>query len=291
MAKDPIQLAGKVVAITGGARGIGRETAKSLIDQGMKVAIGDIDTELVKRTADELGHGTIGLELDVTDRSSFEGFMAQIEEQVGPVYALINNAGIMPIGLFVEESDDVARRQIDINVHGVLHGMKIALPGMIARGTGHVINIASMAGKAGVPGVATYCGTKHFVVGVTEATYPELQDTGVALSYVCPAVVNTELTSGVEATRGVKVIEPGDVADAIVEALQFQKVDHMVPKSVRGVTMITGLLPRKAREVIGRAMKADKIMIDVDQAARKAYVDRTTGVVADAKAEQAEKVN
>jgi short-subunit dehydrogenase len=148
-----------------------------------------------------------------------------------------------------------------------------------------------MAGKAGVPGVATYCGTKHFVVGVTEATYPELQDTGVALSYVCPGIVNTELTSGVQATRGAKVVEPQDVANAVLEALQFQKVDHIVPKAVRGIYMVTGLLPRKAREFVGKAMKADKIMLDIDAEARQAYIDRTTGAVAIGKqAETKEKV-
>src|SRR5579884_1507761 len=100
MAKAPRSLVGTVVAITGGARGIGRATAAALIAQGAKVAIGDIDAALSAQTAQELGHGTVGLPLDVTERMSFENFLDQAERELGPLDALINNAGIMPIGAF-----------------------------------------------------------------------------------------------------------------------------------------------------------------------------------------------
>ena len=90
---------------------------------------------------------------------------------------LVNNAGIMPLGQFVEEDDATARRMVDINVHGVIYGMKLALPRMQRRGSGHIVNLASQAGKGGFPGGATYCGTKHFVVGVSEAVRAELRDT------------------------------------------------------------------------------------------------------------------
>src|ERR1700749_5179550 len=105
MAKSPRWLAGKVVVIPGGARGIGRATARALIAQGARVAIGDIDAPLAQRTAQELGSGTLGLALDVTDRASFDAFLTEVENSVGPVDVLINNAGIMPIGPFVDESD------------------------------------------------------------------------------------------------------------------------------------------------------------------------------------------
>ena len=109
---------------------------------------------------------------------------------------LINNAGIMPLGPFAEEDDATARRMIDINVHGVIFGTKLAIPGMRQRGSGHIVNIASQAGKAGIPGGATYCATKHAVVGLSEAVRAELRDTGVEVSVVMPAVVDTELGSG-----------------------------------------------------------------------------------------------
>ena len=87
---------------------------------------------------------------------------------------LVNNAGIMPLGKFVEEDDATAQRMVDINVHGVMYGMKLALPRMQRRNSGHIVNLASQAGKGGFPGGATYCGTKHFVVGVSEAVRAEL---------------------------------------------------------------------------------------------------------------------
>src|SRR5579862_2061496 len=127
MAKAPKSLAGQVVAITGGARGIGRATAAALIAQGARVAIGDIDATLVETSATELGAGTVGLELDVTSRESFARFLDETERRLGPLDVLINNAGIMPIGPFVEESDATAARMIDINLHGVLFGSKLAL--------------------------------------------------------------------------------------------------------------------------------------------------------------------
>src|SRR6516165_2203397 len=112
MAKALRPLAGRVVAITGGARGIGRATAAALIAQGARVAIGDIEAPLAERTATELGSGTIGLALDVTDASSFEAFLDEVENGLGPLDVLINNAGIMPIGPFVEETDATAARMI-----------------------------------------------------------------------------------------------------------------------------------------------------------------------------------
>src|SRR5205814_2293901 len=127
MAKALRSLAGQVVAITGGARGIGRATAAALIAQGARVAIGDIEASLAEQTGTELGSGTIGLPLDVTDRDSFDGFLTTVEHRLGPLDVLINNAGIMPIGPFVEEKDATARRMVDINIHGVIFGSKLAL--------------------------------------------------------------------------------------------------------------------------------------------------------------------
>ena len=102
----------------------------------MKVAIGDVDIEAARQTASELGPSTVALPLDVTDRASFHEFLDGAEEQLGPVDVLVNNAGIMPLGPFVDEDDATAQRIMDINVHGVILGMKLALPRMIGPGRG-----------------------------------------------------------------------------------------------------------------------------------------------------------
>jgi NADP-dependent 3-hydroxy acid dehydrogenase YdfG len=274
MAREPRSLRGKVVAITGGARGIGKATARALVLKGAKVAIGDLDRELAEQTAAELGGETLALELDVTRRDSFEGFLDQVEERLGSLDVIINNAGIMPLGRFAEEDDATAHRMVDINVHGVMYGMKLAIPRMERRNSGHIVNIASQAGKTGFPGGATYCGTKHFVVGVSEAVRAELRETEIEISCVMPAVVNTELGSGLTETRAIKVLEPEDVADAIVAALERPKFDVWVPRETVAIHKVINLLPRGGREAIGRALKADKVLMDTDPKVRAAYEDR-----------------
>lgn len=269
MATEPRSLDGKVAAITGGARGIGRATAQAFARKGMKVAIGDLDYAGAQHTAQELGASAF--ELNVCDRASFAAFLTGVEAELGPLDVLVNNAGIMQLGRFVEEDDVRTQRMIDINVSGVLFGMKEILPRFLARNTGHLVNIASMAGKVGFPGGATYCGTKHFVVGVSEAVRGELRGSAVEVSCVIPGAVNTELMSGLQQARGVRNVNPEDVAAAIVGALELPRFDVYVPKSLGPINGALGVLPRRGREAIGRALKADRVLDQVDAGSRRDY--------------------
>jgi NAD(P)-dependent dehydrogenase (short-subunit alcohol dehydrogenase family) len=273
MAKQRRSLNGKVVAITGGARGIGKATAAALVNKGCRVAIGDLELELAEQTAAHLGGGTVALPLDVTDRDSYEKFLDEAERQLGSLDVVVNNAGIMPVTPFEEEGEDSIRRQIDINLVGVITGTQLAIRRFRARGGGHIVNIASQAGKAGIPGIATYSGTKHAVVGVSEAVRAELRGSGVEVSCVMPTVVNTELTSGV-GQKWVKPVEASDVADEIVEALEVPRFDVFVPRANGVIYKVLGPLPRSWRDAIGRAMKIDKLMLEVDHGARRAYEER-----------------
>jgi NADP-dependent 3-hydroxy acid dehydrogenase YdfG len=274
MAKERRPLNGKVVAITGGARGIGKATAVALVGKGCRVAIGDLDPGLAEQTAESLGGGTIALQLDVTDRESFAAFLDEAERQLGPVDVLVNNAGIMPLGRFADEDDATARRMVDINLHGVIFGTKLALERMQPRNSGHIVNIASQAGKAGFPGGATYCATKHAVVGLSEAVRAELDGTAIGVSVVMPAVVNTELASGLKEARGVKNLEPEEVADAIVDALETERFDVWVPRSTQYIATVMNLVPRRGREAIARFLKADKVLAEADPSARAGYEQR-----------------
>jgi NADP-dependent 3-hydroxy acid dehydrogenase YdfG len=273
MAKQPRILAGETAAITGAARGIGRATAEALLAKGMKVAIGDVDYDAALKTASELGPSTVALPLDVTERESFAAFLDGAEEQLGPLDVLVNNAGIMQVGRFIDEDDLTARRMIDINIHGVILGMKLALARMISRDRGHIVNISSQAGKFGAPGGATYSATKHAVVGLTEAVRGELRLMGahIDLSYVMPFVVNTELGSGLGQARGMSNLEPTDVAEAIVEALQHGIVDVWVPKSAKRTNVLGVVLPRSLSEGMARAMKADRVLAAADLNTRRDY--------------------
>ncbi len=277
MAKTVRSLNGQVVAITGGARGIGRATATALIAQGARVAIGDIDAPLAEKTAAELGSGTIGLPLDVTDRESFAAFLDETERQLGPLDVLVNNAGIMPVGAFENETDDCAQRLVDINIHGVILGSKLAIQRFQPRGRGHIVQLASIAGKGGFPGGATYCATKHAVVGLTEALRSELRGTGIELHQVLPIGVNTELYSGVSAARGFPTAEPEDVANTIVELLQTGKFELYVPRKVAAITRMQALMPRRMAEAIIRFTKGDQLLLAADPSARAAYEARITG--------------
>jgi NAD(P)-dependent dehydrogenase (short-subunit alcohol dehydrogenase family) len=273
MAKERRSLNGKVVAITGGARGIGKATATALIGKGCRVAIGDLDLELAEQTAAGLGGGTVALALDVTDRASFTAFLEETERQLGPVDVVVNNAGIMPVTPFEEESEDSIRRQIEINVIGVMTGTQLAIRRLKPRGSGYIVNIASQAGKGGFPGIATYSGTKHAVVGFSEAIRAELRGSGIEVLCVMPTVVNTELTSGV-GQKWIKPVEAEDVADEIVDAMEVPRFDVFVPRANGALFRITQLLPRTWREALGRAMKVDKLMLEVDHGARRAYEER-----------------
>jgi NADP-dependent 3-hydroxy acid dehydrogenase YdfG len=288
MAKAPRSLAGKIVAITGGARGIGRATAAAVIAQGARVAIGDIEADLAAQTASELGSGTVGLPLDVTDRTSFDSFLQDVERELGPLDVLINNAGIMPVGPFVEETDATMQRMIDININGVIFGSKLALERFLPRGRGHLVNIASVAGKGGYPGVATYCATKHAVVGLSEAIRAEVRKSDIDVRIVMPAPVNTELYSGLRAARGVKLAEPEDVANAIVEALQTGRVDVFVPGYVKGMYRLMNVVPRSVADLVAKLLKADEAMANPDHLIRGAYETRT-GTAKALAAEQAER--
>jgi short-subunit dehydrogenase len=184
---------------------------------------------------------------------------------------LVNNAGIMHLGLLTDEDDASTCRQVDVNVHGVLHGMKEALPRMAARHRGHVVNIASTAGRGGFAGAATYSGTKHFVLGASEAVRFELRGSGVDISCVLPVIVRTELAAGTSDARLVSRLEPEHVADAVVRTLRAPRFEVFVPGWMSAMMTFAAVLPRSAREALARALKADRVFVDLDAAARSDY--------------------
>jgi NAD(P)-dependent dehydrogenase (short-subunit alcohol dehydrogenase family) len=265
---------GKVVAITGGARGIGFATATRLIADGAKVAIGDIDDVRLKEAVGELGISTYA-KLDVTDPESFESFLDLVEDELGPLDVLVNNAGIMPIGALDREEDRVTRRMIEINVLGVIFGTKFALRRMLPRRSGHVINIASLAGESYVPGAATYCGSKHAVKGFTESARREYRDSGVQLSQILPTFTNTELIAGAGKPRGVRNAEPAEIAAAVAELIVTPRPRVRVTKVAGALVASQAFLPRRLTEALARKMGAENTFTtEVDDDARRAYEER-----------------
>jgi len=260
MGEQPRALHGRVVAITGGAQGIGAATAAMLAAAGARVAIGDLDGRRAEKTAAEIGHGVLAIRLDVTDAAGFTGFLDRVENELGPLDVLLNNAGIMPLAGLDDEQDAATHRQLEINLRAVIHGTRQAVRRMRPRGRGHVVNIASMAGKAGFPGAATYCATKHGVVGFSESARLELRGSGVDISCVMPAVVRTELAVGLGESPAIKTVTAEQVAGAIVGTLRHPRFDVYVPRSLDWAGRITRVLPRRAGEWIVRALGGDRIL-------------------------------
>ncbi|WP_330252025.1 SDR family oxidoreductase [Nocardia sp. NBC_00565] len=280
---DPA-LTGKVVAITGGARGIGRATAEAFLAAGAVVAIGDIDVELVAKTAAELGADPdakiVGLPLNVTDRASFAAFLDSVDSTLGPLDVLVNNAGIMPTGLFADEDQAMTDRIIDINLNGVIHGSRLAIERFKDRGGGHLINIASLAGTQGFPGLATYCATKHAVVGFTSALHLEMKEHGVHVGAVLPGIVRTELSAGANMPAWITpltTVDPEDVAQAIVRSVLTDKPLITVPRKLAAIIKSAQLLPYRAQLGVARFTGATTAYAQPDPAVREIYHRRLRG--------------
>ncbi len=266
---------GSVVAITGAARGIGLATVKALLAKGAKVGMSDIDEVLLKEVGDDLGPNVFFAAADVTDPESLRSFIDQVEAELGPIDVMINNAGIMPTGPLLEESEKIARATMEINVSGVITGTKRALESMVPRGRGTIINIASMAGEMSVPGLATYNASKWAALGFTLAVRAEFKPQGIDVVAVCPAFVNTELTQGLGGIKGFDNVEPEDVANAVVEAIGKPKARVYVPPAAARMMHATNLLPEPVTEVLGKLLKATDVMLrPSDDAARREYHER-----------------
>ena len=268
-------IAGKVVAITGGARGIGFATASALHRLGARVAIGDVDEVAAHDAGAALGVD-VHAHLDVTDRSSFEGFLDAVETELGPIDVLINNAGICPAGRAVDEPDELTLRTIAINEFGVMLGTKLAAARMVPRRRGHVINVGSLGSFTPMPGIATYCATKHAVLGFTDSVRLEMRGSGVSFSTVMPTLTNTAMTAGVAAARGVRNAEPQDVAAGIVGLIRRPRPHLMVTRSAGMLTQINrNFLPRALNEGVRRVMGLDGLFAGgLDGTARREYEER-----------------
>ncbi|OBF13008.1 SDR family oxidoreductase [Mycobacterium sp. ACS4331] len=276
---------GKTIAITGAARGIGYATAKALLARGARVVIGDRDVAVLDQAVGELvrlGQAT-GYPVDVTDPESFAVFLDKARtDGAGHIDVLINNAGVMPVGPFLEQTDQAIRTSVEVNFCGVLTGCRLVLPEMVKRRSGHIVNIASMAGMVAVPGQAVYAGTKFAVVGLSTALADEFAPQGVKVSVVLPTFTNTELISGTDASGAQKPVQPEDIAAGVAKVLDKPSITHLsVPGPLRAVGALTQLLPARGRRWLSHKLGNDTVFLNFDTSARAAYEQRAqnaTGV-------------
>ncbi|MCX6398464.1 MAG: SDR family oxidoreductase [Propionibacteriales bacterium] len=269
-------LSGKRIAITGAGRGIGRATAEELYRRGALVAISDIDTDAAKDAATSIGADVSAHHVDVTDSESFASFLADAKQAMGGLDVLINNAGVMPIGHFLDIAESTVRRATEINLLGPTLGMRAALPDMIANGSGHIVNVASVAGKAAVPGGLYYCSHKAGIIALTEGARLEFGAQGIDFTCVMPSFTNTDLVAGTKGTKFLKNVEPEDVAKGIADAIEKKHKDVYLPKSLRQITFTQALTGRRVRDFLNRRLGAYSTFLDIDQSGRAAYNERVS---------------
>lgn len=274
MSTSSLPLARRRVAITGAARGIGLATARELVARGATVTIGDLDLEVATAAALSISAEVTPLRLDVSDAASFAAFLADAKVAMGGLDVLVNNAGIMPIGPFLDLSLPLAKRAFEINVLGVITGTQLALPDMVASGSGHIINVASSAGKAAVPGGLAYCATKAAVVSFTEGSRLEFGPRGVRFTCVMPSFTNTDLIAGTGGTKLLKNVEPEDVAAGIADAIENPVADVYRPKALRGIFFTQPLLGRRLRDAMNRRLGAYDTFLKIDHSKRDDYDKR-----------------
>jgi NAD(P)-dependent dehydrogenase (short-subunit alcohol dehydrogenase family) len=192
------EVRGKVAVITGGASGIGLAMARRFAREGMKLVLGDIELgALAKVEAEfrEQGAELLALQVDVSSGEQMEAFAARALEAFGAVHVVCNNAGVGAGGVMWELTHQDWEWVLGVNLWGVIHGIRLFVPHLVAQGDGHVVNTASIAGIGSVPGLGPYNVSKHAVVTLSETLYGELANQGipVGVSVLCPAFVNTRI--------------------------------------------------------------------------------------------------
>jgi NAD(P)-dependent dehydrogenase (short-subunit alcohol dehydrogenase family) len=268
---------GKTIAITGAARGIGFATAEALLARGARVVIGDREVALQESAVAKLTSlGPVsGYPLDVTDRESFATFLDKARtDGGGRIDVLINNAGVMPIGPFLEQSEQKIRSTIEVNFYGVLTGCQLVLPEMVARRSGHIVNIASLAGMVALPGQVVYSGTKFAVVGLSSGLADEFAAHGVEVSCVMPTFTNTDLIAGTHTSSAQKPVEPEDIAAGVIKVLDKPTTLRSVPAWGRFFGAVTPMLSAKARRWMSHKMGNDTVFLTFDAKARQTYEQR-----------------
>ena len=265
-----MKLQNKVIVVTGGANGIGRQLVLLLLHRGARVAAVDINEKALDETALIAGASKERLsrhKVDMTDRKAVETLPKAVLKAHGQVDGLINNAGIIQPFVRVNELNyEQIEKVMQVNFYGLLYMTKTFLPHFLKRPEAHIVNLSSMGGFLPVPGQSIYGASKAAVNLLTEALYSELLDTNVRVTVVYPGAINTDITvnSGVMSaeqrasldTGKMKTTSPVIAAETILDAVERNRFRVLVGSDARFMDFLFRLNPKSATEFIFRQMKS-----------------------------------
>lgn len=247
-------LSGKTAVVTGGASGIGRAMAERFANEGMRVVLADIEQAALDRASSEMsaaGHQVLGVQTDVADADSVASLAGKAKDAFGDIHVVCNNAGVFTGGLLWEESLADYRWSLDVNLWGVIHGVRTFIPLMLEQDCEcHMVNTASMAGLTTMPFAGVYHMTKHAVLALSESLYHELSITSpkIGLSVLCPELINTGIAN-CDRNRPQQYSGEGDIVESDARTLVLDSISSGVqgglPPSVMADRVVDAIRDRR----------------------------------------------
>jgi NAD(P)-dependent dehydrogenase (short-subunit alcohol dehydrogenase family) len=251
------ELAGRIALVTGGGRGIGRAVALSLASAGADVAVTARSSDELEETAAALrglGHRAEPITCDVTERAQVEAMIAQVKNTLGDPLILVNNAGVSGGAKLTDTTDEMWDRMLRVNATGAFYCTRAVLPMMLQAKWGRVVNIASVAAKAGGLYIAAYTASKHALLGLTRAVAAEVASRGITVNAVCPGYVDTAMTDASTANISKRTGRTEQESRKILESFSPQ---GRLMTAAEVAAMTTYLCSELARGINGQSLVID----------------------------------
>ncbi len=254
------ELRGRNALVTGAGGGLGGYIARALAAEGVNLALTDLPEAPVDGLAAELRIRGVRVEhapADLADRDERRRLVGWAEDTLGPLDVLVNNAGVEFGGRFLHNSADELEAIVAVNLLAVMDLCRLVLPGMLERGRGHMVNVASLAGKLPSPYLVSYAATKHAVVGFTHSLRIEYRREPVSFSAICPGFVREvgmygRLEHEVEAPAVIGTVAPERVGQAVVKAIREDRPEVIVnSRRTKPLILLSALAPRTVARIAG----------------------------------------